>query len=137
MRDVRIELANELFFGNTSLHPDRWLTEELNDLALRISGLDEIPVTALIVLARLSAFGTSDERALSTATGMSADTVLERLEALEEFGFVTAKDNSYEATARGDEAFIAIGRKMVVRKRFEMKRQYDHLDQLYQNLSQP
>ena len=136
MADIRLQLANELCSGNASLNPEAWLADELSDLALKIAGLDELPTTAVFPLARLSALGPSDQHALAAATGLDLETILECLEALEERKFVTLKDAGYEATDRGKEAIEELGRKMVIRKRFEMKRHYDHYDRIYQQLSQ-
>lgn len=135
MFDLENKVAHELCFGDLSLAPQKWFHEEVDDLARRFSGLDEVPISAVLLLAQLSPKGPSDEHALVRSTGLDLPTIEECLVALGEYKFVKECSAGYEATDKGNEAFRAIGTKMIIRRRLEMKSMYEHLDRLYNGLA--
>ncbi len=130
MRSTHQKLAVLICHGATVLNPKKWLAEEASDLALKISNLDEIPPQAILPLAKLVADGEYDARKLAIATDIDESTADEYLEALCEFKFAEKTWNGYKATQRGEQAFEAIGKKMVVRELFEVKARLQQLEEL-------
>lgn len=135
MLDVADKVAKEICIGDVSLSPQRWLEEEVNSLALRISGPDEIPLAAILSLAQLSASGPMIETELARATGQELWEIEICLDALCEYKLARECSDGFEATHKGKEAFRAIGTNMVIRKRLEMKARFDHLTRLYEQIN--
>ena len=135
MFNLENKVADELCFGNLPLNPQKWFQEEVNGLALRMAGLDALPISAVLPLAQLSAKGPSDEQALVRSTGLDSATIEACLAALGEYGFVRECSAGYMATDKGNKAFRAIGKNMIMRKRLEMKSMYEHLDRLYKGVA--
>lgn len=129
------KVADELCFGDRSLNTKKWLHEEVDDLALRMAGLDAIPIMAVFPLAQLSAKGPSDEQTLVQATGLDLPIIEACLEALGEYKFVEECSAGYVASDKGNKAFRAIGKNMIMRRRLEMKSMYEHLDCLYRGIA--
>ena len=131
MWNLKGKVAEEICHGSAAIDPVKWLAQETEGLALRFSGLDEIPTFSILPLACLWANGELDGQALSKMTRVDPDTVDDYLEVLCEFGFVTETWNGFETTQKGREAFSAIGRNVIIRKRFELKGQLDNLEGMY------
>ena len=130
MKNTNELIAVEICRVDEDLIQRRWLAEESSDLALRFSGLDDMPLLAVLPLAHLAASGMSDERGLALATGIDPEKMEEYLENLCEFKFVKQCLGGYEATAKGMDAFGEIGKNFIIRKRLEMKSRFEHLDHL-------
>ncbi len=109
------ELAAFICHGDTLLDPKTWLAEELSDLATRIPHLDEIPPQATLVLAKLAADGESDIQKLALVLDIDEVKLAEHMDALCEVKFVEESWNGYKATSAGEEAFEAVGQRMVAR----------------------
>jgi hypothetical protein len=135
MNDVNIKIAANICSGDVGLNQEKWLAEEINNLALKFAGLDEIPTLAILPLAHLSANGLSNEQALIRATGIDQEHIAAYLEVLCELKFVNQCSDGYEATDRGKNAFSSIGRNFIIRKRFEMKSRLVELDGLCKKFS--
>ena len=129
------KVAAEICFGDLSLNPQRWFEEEVNDLALRFPGLDEMPIAAILPLAQLSANGPLTEADLVRTTGLELSVVDNCLGALCEQKLASECNAGFEATDKGKDVFRAIGTKLVIRRRFEMKGRYEHLTGLYKHLN--
>lgn len=130
MNDKNIEIAKVICNSNLGLNQEEWLAEETSGLALRFSGLDEIPTLAVLPLAHLSANGLSDEQGLVWATGIDQERIATYLEVLCDLKFVDACVGGYVATDTGKSAFDFIGRNFIIRKRLEMQSHFEHLDRL-------
>jgi hypothetical protein len=136
MPDVHKELAVLICHGGAVLNPKKWLAEEASDLAARIPHLDEIPSQAILPLAKLVADGESDARKLALALDIDEAELDEYLDSLCELKFAEETWNGYKATPTGEEAFEAIGQKMIVRELFEVKSRLEQLDRLHRSLDQ-
>lgn len=124
------ELAALICHGDAVLNPRKWLAEESSDLATRISHLDEIPPQAILPLAKLAADGESDVRKLALALDIDEAKLAEYMDALCEFKFAEESWNGYKATSAGEQAFEAVGQRMVARELFEVKARLQQLEQL-------
>ncbi len=130
MPDIRKELAVLICHGNAVLNPKRWLAQESSDLATRIPHLDEIPPQAILPLAMLVADGESDARKLALGLDIDEAKLAEFLDALCEFKFVEEVWNGYKATPAGEQAFEAVGERMIARELLEVKARLQQLEQL-------
>jgi hypothetical protein len=130
MYNMHKKIAKLICYGDAVLDPKKWLAEEASNLALRIRHLDEIPSQAILPLAKLVADGESDVRKLSLALDIDNSKIEEYLEALCEYKFVNETGNGYEATLSGEQAFEAIGERMVIREMFQIKARLQQLEQL-------
>jgi len=135
MPDVLKELAVLICHGSAVLNPKKWLAEEANDLATRIPHLDEISSQAILPLAKLVADGESDARKLALALDIDEAKLDEYLDALCEFKFAEWTGIGYKATTAGEEAFKAIGERMVERELFQVKARLQQLEQLRRHLN--
>ena len=135
MPDVRKKLAVLICHGDAVLSPKKWLAEEASDLATRIRHLDEIPAQAILPLAKLVADGESDARKLALALDIEEAKIDDYLGVLLEFDFAEESSNGYKATPSGEQAFDAIGLRMVARELFQVKARLQQLEQLNRLLS--
>ena len=135
MPDVRKELATLICYGDAVLSPRRWLAEESSNLATRIPHLDEIPPQAILPLAKLVAHGESDARKLALALDIDEVKLNEYLDALCEFKFAEEAWTGYKATSAGEQAFEAVGERMIARELFEVKARLKQLEQLSRHLN--
>jgi hypothetical protein len=130
MPDLRREIAELICHGDVILSPEKWLDEEAKDLAAQIPHLDEIPSQAILPLAILVAGGESDAEKLARAIDIDTDILDEYLDALCEFKFAQETWNGYKSTPAGEQAFDAIGRRMVERELSQLKSRLEKLKQL-------
>lgn len=135
MLDLGKKIAAQIGYSSSTLRYQTWLDEEVNDLALRIAGLDEFPSQALLPLVQIAANGEADCRRLALILDMEEATVEAYLQSLCDFKFVEETKNGYTVMPLGEQAFKAIGIKMVVRERFELKRRLQQLEKLYKQLN--
>ena len=135
MLDVRKELAVLICHGDAVLNPKKWLAEEASDLATRIPHLDEIPSQAILPLAKLVVDGESDASKLALAIDIDEAKLDEYLDALCELKFAEETWNGYKATPTGEQAFEAIGQRMVARELFQVKARLQQLEKLRQHLN--
>ena len=135
MPDVRKELAVLICHGDAVLDPKKWLAEEASNLATRIPHLDEIPPQAILPLAKLVADGQSDARRLSLALDIDKAKLDEYLDALCEFKFAERTGIGHKATTAGENAFKAVGERMVDRELFQVKARLQQLEQLRRHLN--
>lgn len=129
------ELAALVCHGEAVLNPRKWLAEEASDLATRIPHLDEIPPEAILPLAKLVADGESDARRLALALDIDEAKLDEYLDALCEFKFAECTGIGHKATIAGEEAFKAVGERMVERELFQVKARLQQLEQLRRHLN--
>jgi len=66
---------------------------------------------------------------------MEEATVEGYLQSLCDFDFAEETGNGYTVTLLGEQAFKAIGMRMVNRERFELKRRLKQLEELYKQLN--
>ena len=135
MSNVCKELAVLICHGEAVLNPKKWLADEAHDLATRIPHLDEIPSQAILPLAKLVADGESDARGLALALDIDEATLEECLDALCKFKFAEWTGIGYKATTSGEEAFEAVGERMVERELFQVKARLQQLEQLRRHLN--
>jgi hypothetical protein len=135
MPELFKELAALICHGDAVLNPRKWLAEEASNLATRIAHLDEIPPQAILPLAKLVADGESDARQLALALDIDEVKLDEYLEALCEFEFAEWTGNGHKATPAGEEAFKAVGERMVQRELFQVKGRLQQLEQLRRHLN--
>lgn len=129
------ELAELVCNGDAILDPKSWLAEEAADLATRIPHIDEIPSQAILPLAKLVADGVSDARRLSLALDIDEAKVDEYLDALCECKFAQWTGTGHKATTAGENAFKAVGERMVERELFQVKGRLQQLEQLRRHLN--
>ena len=130
MINKRQKIADLICHGSAVLNPKKWLAEESSDLAMRIPHLDEFPAQAILPLAKLVADGESDAGKLALGLDIDETKLAEYLDALCEFRFAEESGNGYKATLAGEHAFEAVGKRMVEREMFEVKRRLTQLEQL-------
>lgn len=94
-----------------------------------------MPTAAILPLAQLSATGPLTEADLVRTTGLEPSVVENCLGALCEHKFASDCNAGYEATDKGKAVFRAIATKLIIRKRFEMKSRFEHLNSLYDQLN--
>jgi hypothetical protein len=155
MFKIERKLAHEISLGDLSLNPKKWLSEEVNELATKFPGFDDMPFWSISVLGQVSAIGPSTKKALVCATCLELKAVEECLEALTEYKFVmecratyeandeaTYKETlevnnelTYEATINGRMAFRSIGTNLIRRKKFELKGKYEALCRLDEGIA--
>lgn len=135
MPDVLKELATLICHGDAVLNPKKWLAEEASDLATRIPHLDEIPPQAILPLAKLVADGESDTRRLALGLDIDEAKLDEYLDALCEFEFAEWTGFGHKATTAGENAFRAVGERMVERELFQVKARLQQLEQLRRHLN--
>lgn len=134
MRDITKEIA-ALICDIDGLSRQKWLCQEVTELATSIAGLDELSKPAIFSLAHIVAYGESDARRLMSYFGISQIEIENALESLCEFKFVEKTSNGYTATLWGEKAFNIIGRQMVEREHFELRRRLQPLEELRKQLS--
>lgn len=134
MSNLRKRLADEICRFESYVKPSNWFAEEVCDLACKYGGLDEMPLKAMIPLARLSTEGTLDTSALSRVSSMETSEVEECIDALLANELVRGVTAGYEATDSGKEAFAALGEKWVIRLRFEYQGRLSNLESLHMEL---
>ena len=127
---MRQKLAVLICYGDAVLNPKKWLAQEAADLATRFPNLDEIPPQAILPLAKLVADGESNARKLALATDSDESKVNEYLEALCEFNFAEKTWAGYKSTQLGEQVFETVGKRMVERELFEVKRRLKQLEEL-------
>ncbi len=135
MHDIRLKIAAHICNGDAVLNYRGWLAQEAGDLALKIAGLDEIAPQAILPLVQMAANGEFEASALALVTDIEECDIQNLLDALCEYKFAEVTSNGYKATPSGEQVFIAIGKTMVIRERYELKRRLDYLDSLYQQLN--
>jgi len=128
------EIADAIVDGDKSRYRE-WLAQEAGDLALRIANFDLISPLAVLPLARISAYGEADIEQLAEGCGMDPADLQYHLAALSEFGFVEESDSGFDVTPLGMRAFIAIGRNMIIRERYELKRRFEALDRVFRKMN--
>lgn len=127
---MRREIADLILSGNT-LNYRKWLAQEAADLASTIANLDEVSPLAILPLAWITAYGETDVRRLAIACDLELADLEVHLDALSEFGFAEETANGFNVTPLGEQAFIAVGKKMILRERFETKRRLGALEKVY------
>ena len=132
MPDIRKKIAVLICHGDAVLSPRKWLAEEVSELATSIRHLDEIPSQAILPLAKLVADGESDARKLALSLHIDEPKLDEYLGALCEFKFTEESLNGYKATPAGEQAFDAVGQRMVARELFQVKARLQQLELLSQ-----
>lgn len=130
MTNRRQKLADLICNGEAILNPRKWLAEEVGDLAIRISHLDEVPAQSILPLAKLVVEGESDAGRLALALDVDDDVLQVQLEALCEFKLAEWTGIGYKATQAGEQAFDAVGQQVLERELFEMKRRLLQLEQI-------
>lgn len=131
---MRREIADLILSGCYNPEYRKWLAQEAGHLAVTIAHLDEISTQAILPLAKMAAYGEIDARQLAEATGMELADLQPHLYALCEFGFAEETANGFNVTPSGEQAFIAIGKTMLIREQYELKRRLPELEKLYQQL---
>jgi hypothetical protein len=97
-----------------------WLQEEVDQLAVRFAGLDEVPFASLLVLAELTEGGPADAHNLARTTQLTVLEVEACLDALAVHGFVSERGaGRYRATGAGREAVTAIATNITVLNRVQ------------------
>ncbi|QDE84485.1 hypothetical protein BHS07_24650 [Myxococcus xanthus] len=99
-------------------------------MATRIPHLDEIPHQAILPLAMLVAEGECNAAKLVHRVEIDESKAERYLEALCDFGFVEKTLGGYKSTRTGEQAFEAIGNRMVERELFEIGRRLEELKNL-------
>lgn len=134
MLNISKNIADQILYSNSTLLYHLWLEEEVNDLASSIAGLDEFSFKAILPLVKIASSGEINIRYLAINLDIDEATLEGYLQSLCDFNFIEETANGYTATQRGEQAFKAIGKKMIMRERFELKRRLEQVDKKYQQL---
>lgn len=140
MNELHKEIVNEVLPKAYELTPAQLLEEERNSIALKITGLDEISLPSIYVLAKLYQDGASSNQSLQDfceSLGITPN-LSNLLDPLKEFGFLTQSQSTgdMEITQKGKQAAEKIANNMIIRKRLEAKRQLQRLNELYEKLGE-
>jgi Holliday junction resolvasome RuvABC ATP-dependent DNA helicase subunit len=134
MPNISKMIADQIRSSTVSLKYKKWFDEEVNDLALKFSGLDEFSSQAVLPLIHIAANGKTSLERLAIAFDMEEDTLNGYMQSLCEFNFAQEAGDGFTATPLGEQVFKAIGQKMVIRERFELTTRLVKLDSLYKQL---
>ena len=124
------KVAELICHSEEVLDPRRWLAEEAADMATEIPHLDEISSQAVLPLTKLVQVGAADANRLANALGIDVETIEEYLDQLCEFQFAEQDGTKLKATTAGERAFDAIGRRIINRQLYELKRQLEAVERL-------
>lgn len=115
---------------------ERWFQEEISELGIKHNGLDEISRESALVLSALYTFGILDYQDISKHTGLDADQIGDYLDSLEDHHLICEDLSSgkHKTTKQGENACIDLYKAIVTRKRFELKRDFEWTDHLYQKM---
>jgi len=138
MHNLNERVFKELYPDANGLAPERWLSQEVTELALTYDGLDDMPLPSIYPLGYLSLNGATDSTDIAKSLQMEESDVLDYLEFLVSYRFVQECNltGDYKLTHKGEDAYSAIGRNIIKRKRFELKRQYESIEAIYNNMDQ-
>ena len=137
MQDLKGNIFKQLYPDVNGFSPARWLEEEVNELALKYSGLDEMPLQAAYPLVYLYLNGPTDAATIAESLELELSVIINYLEHLCCFKFAEDLDGGfgdYQLTEKGIDTSISLGRNVIIRKRFELKSHLKHLDRLFKNL---
>ncbi|TGT72992.1 hypothetical protein EN802_14075 [bacterium M00.F.Ca.ET.159.01.1.1] len=130
---MRRETA-ELILSGSNLNYHTWLDQEVGHLALKISNLDEFSSIAMLPLAQLAAYGEANTSQLAAACDMELADLQAHLGSLCAFGFTKETADGFDVTALGEKTFIAIGKSMIIRERYELKRRLETISILFEKI---
>ncbi len=116
----------------------RWLGSEISDLGIKYNGLDDISLDAILPLIALYEKGPLDEDEILRATEITPDSLCDYIDVLSEYGLIVQCPNSgkYNLTGKGTSACKDILQNVVTRKRFELKRELDNIENIHAKLSE-
>ena len=137
MQDLKANVFKQFYPDANGFSPARWFEEEVNELALKHNGLDEIPLQAVYPLIYLYLNGPTDADKIAESLELELSVIINYLEHLCCFKFTEDLDGGfgdYRLTEKGIDTSISLGRNVVIRKRFELKSHLAHLDRLFKNL---
>lgn len=116
----------------------KWLMAEVAELGLRHNGLDDLPPNAVLVLAALFANGVLDYSKISKLTDVTPYSLGDSTDLLNEYDLVIKCPNSgeYQLTDKGESACRDIFNNIVIRNRFELRRDLEHIETIYSKVSE-
>lgn len=117
---------------------ERWLGPEVAELGLKHNGLDDIPLDSVLVLAGLFAFGSADHDIILKRTEVDPKRLGDYIDVLSEYDLIKEDHDSgeYDLTQKGNNSCSDICKKAVVRKRFELKRELEHIEQIQSRMAE-
>lgn len=118
--DINKNFSELILSPWSSLLPKRWLDQEVNELALSVSGLDEFKFEAVQVLAKIVEHGSIHANGIYGSVYCSEIDTDGFLEDLEINGFIEQSISGYSATKKGVTAFNELGRRIANRYIFEL-----------------
>lgn len=121
---------------NNPIDRKKWLDEEISELGLKYNGLDDIHVEAIFPLASLYTNGSSNGEEISKHTEINMDMLVDYIESLKEYTLIDecSSTGKYQLTDKGSQACKDIFSNVVIRKRYELKRDLEHIDRIYGQL---
>lgn len=121
----------ELICSSGAAHNyNKWISEEVYEIATKVPNLDNIPTKAIVLLAKLVLNGESDANILSFYLDLDITEVHCHLDALCEFEFAEESMKSYKSTSTGEWAIETLGKKLIDRELFQVKARLQQLEQL-------
>ncbi|MFD2053734.1 hypothetical protein ACFSQT_11765 [Mesorhizobium calcicola] len=133
---MRKNIADKMLSG-ASLNYRKWLAQEAAALALTMedfNDLDGISPSAILALAKIVAYGETDLARLAIACDLEPADLQTHLDGLCDFGFAVETVNGFSATASGEKVFVALGRNMIIRERFELNGRLEEIRILFREL---
>lgn len=115
----------------------RWLGDEISSLGIKYSGLDDIPLDAILPLTALYANGQLDCNEISKLTEIASSKLIDDYtDLLSEYTLISECSHSgkYQLTDKGISACVEIFKKLIVRKKFELQRELEGLEGIYSKL---
>lgn len=134
MFDIRKKIADEVCMDSKYVRNELLLLEEACDLGVRISGLDDLSVPAIRCIFILVAYGPMNRSNLERRTKADASRLEDFLDVLSEYNFIEEHNGEYSALQKSFQCFNRLGRNFIIRRRLEMKTNYDYFDAIYKKL---
>ena len=139
MFNLKLEIA-EIIYSSMKKPIDRkgWLGPELAELGLKHHGLDDISLDEFSPLVALYANGSLDASEILTATEADSSNFHDYIDTVSEYDLLSENPSSgkYELTGKGTSACEDFFKKVVNRKRFELKRELEHIESIYSQLQE-
>ena len=139
MFELKSQISAVIFSTfNNPIDRKKWLGPEISELGLKHNGLDDIPLAALLPLASLYTNGLSNEEEISKYTEIKMDSLIDYLKSLKEYNLIgeCSSTGKYQLTNSGSQACKDIFNNVVIRKRFELQRDLEHIDIIFKQLDE-
>lgn len=134
VKDQIFEIINN--YASSNQEQKKWLAQEAAELGLKHSALDEISLDSIRVISALFTYGTLDTQKIIMHTALDSSNLIDQTDSLEEHGLICddAASGGYQLTTKGTEACIDLFKNVTTRKRFELKRELEAVESIFEKL---